>query len=413
MVGPANEPIQNASDAPAAAATTAPAGGADRPDVRRAGRVALVLAALAAVALVAAPHAVLVDAQEAGTTTEVRFWWDQLAWDASHDAVLGAGALLGALAAAVLVVGAVLVQFALRRPASRGLLLGGLGTFLAGAVGTLHYGALWTSRLLTTVVHAVAGFDAPPALMRHPDFPPDAYSLVWVVGPALALGLALAAAFVLLRALPGLPALAADDHGQSVQARRHLRAAALALLTLAAVFALPWSVQTLPDNHTGWEGAATDDDAFWFGAYDAARVHDGTTAVAERTNEFGLVQYGELAQVLAAVLGGVVLVCAAAVAGLHGALRGSDGDRNLGNLWHGSVYVGLLANAVVFLAVALGALWLHHPNADIPDRATYLPLLAALPTVLGILGQLHVARSVAGEGTTLLADDFPEPVVYE
>lgn len=398
MAGP--EPVET-PDAPADAERTG----------RRAATFALVLGALALVALTAAPHAYLVDEPRDGgaAVSQLRFWWQQVAWDADHATVPGASAVLGALAATVLAVGTLLFWTGVRRRRG-GLALGGAATALAGAVPTVVYAALWTGRLLTSLTHTVAGYDAPAQLVRLPQFTDDAHTAVWTIGPVLVLGLAVAAVQSVCRGLATLPVGAFDLR---VQAARHLRAASLAVVALAVLFVVPWSIQTLPDNTDPPEGVAQDDDAFWFSAYDAFRVHEGTTAVAQQTNAGAAVQYGELLQLLWWAVGAVAVVLLASLLAAHGTLRGAAGDRNLGNLWQAGVYAGVLASVGLFAVALLGALWLHRPNADIPDRGTFLGLAAAVPAVLALLSQVAAARELGRESGTLLADDFPEPILYD
>ncbi len=369
------------------------------------------LAGLALTVLAAAPHVFLQDeAPNQTSTTELRFWWDQLSWDLDHETVPGAAALYGAISAVVLATGTALAWLGDRRN-RHGLIVAGLATTLAGATATIHYSALWTGRLLTTLVHTIAGFDAPAALLRTGPFTPDAYSSVWTIAPTLVLGLALAAVIVQAR---GLAARATGEFDLRPQAALHTRAGWMALIVLAVLFAAPLSAQELPDNLGNNNGAtATDNDTFWFSAYDTYRIHEGTSRAAEETNRGNLVQYEDLGRALWLGFSAVLLAGLATVLGTHGTLLGAQGDRNLGNLWQGSVYAGITANVGLFILTSLIVLLLHRPNADIDDRGLILGLGALIPVFMGLLSQIAISRTLMRESGTLLADDFPEPITYD
>lgn len=374
--------------------------------------MALVLAAVALVVLAAAPHALFVDNPpgEASptATTEMRFWWDQMAWDLDHETVPGASSIYGAIGVVAFLVGSALTFVAVRSERSR-LLLGGLSASFVGALLSIHYSALWTGRSLTSLVHLIAGFDGPAALLRTTPFTPDAYSLIWVMAPTAVLGLVIASFLIQAKAVAKV---AVGEFDLSGPAKRHLKTASLALVVLAVLFVAPLSVQELPDNY-GPSNGAVDNDSFWFSAYDTYRINEGTLRAAEESNRGNLVEYEDLGNALGFGFGAVVALLLASILGVHGSIRGARGDRNLGNLWQGGVYLGAAANVALFLTLLLTAFLLHKPNADLADRSPFLVLFGLVPVFLGLMAQLNIVRTLMRESGTLLADDFPEPIIYD
>ncbi len=289
----------------------------------------------------------------------------------------------------------------------------GAGLMTAGgAIDVILTQGMWVGRGFASLIQKTMGWDNPPT-QWEPFI--DAYSsadlatYTTVISPILVLAAALAATGLLLRAWAGLVRL---DRGMQAQARQHGRMAFVAAAVLAALLVVPWVV-TVAAGSVQPANTEVPDDTFFWSAYDVAWFKSISYSAADERGEVGIILWYELGSLLGAVLLTAQLAVYAAVAGIAGKHLESIGQPVFGRLLENVSLANVLLMPFVILAGILASFFLLDPNDLESGKRTGVALLASAAGIVGTVFALLNARGVLADETGLVADDFPEPVVYD
>ncbi len=378
--------------------------------------LSLVVAALALTALIVhlvVPFASYEVAAQMGVESGSGTWTLQEMKDmrdSDHVMVPGAtfGYLLGGLI--VLNLGAfafLLTQFFRGSAGVYGRFGGAIVTAL-GAAMTLHGHGLWAGRMTGALIHSL-GWDAPPAVYKDlmADYAPaDIVSLFYPISPLIVFTLAIAAAICLIFA--ATPRVR-DDQMRAL-ASKHGRVAIVAIASFAAILVLPWVVQVM--DHGLTELNPEDEDPFFWSAYDVLYLRELTYQEAFEVGEAGLIVFDGLSIAMRYLMVFGIIGIVAPLAAIAGKVLESEGNPVLGRLVENLGLVTIATFAATLVISFLAAFTLHD-SEFYPSMTTGLPLLQWIPAVTGIIMAGLVGREVLADETGLVADDFPEPVIYD
>lgn len=286
---------------------------------------------------------------------------------------------------------------------------GALAAVLAAMV--LHANALWAGKTISQSLTNIAlGSDGPPRAYRamirdHSNV--DLWSSMIPISAgiivALTIGLFVVLGMAWVRTLP-------EARGVQDSARRHARLGVTFASLLALVLIAPMAVQNMPD---GLAQAGSDRDTFIWSVQDILFLREVSWNNAAETGEAGLILWDGLSIAMQITIGLLIFGIVAAALGIAGNHIEAMGNPVLGRLLEnvslGTIIVGL-ATLIVMLMAAFG---LHHPNDIFDARTTGLPLLPAAGAIAATVIAGFNARHVLATESGLVADDFPEPVVYE
>lgn len=320
--------------------------------------------------------------------------------EASQDPVPGASMLITLVGLVTLVAG-LGGAWLLRHQHMGRLTMGFVAAIGAGL--TVRSQALWSGRGVATAIHAVLGSDGPPA--RFAALGNDHFGSVVPIAPPMVLALTTVAVVWLLKDL-------ADDRIHVEHATRHTRPALWMFVVLLLVPAMPWAIEETADANS--TDAAQDLDLFMISAYDASRLHLDTSARADATGEAGLSEYDEVAWVHGATLVLFLLAAALAMLGLAGLWRTELEDKYLGRtLETTGAALHLVVGLAAAFAVVVVAVFLYGANDRTESDPAWAPLLTVVPSLLVLPAAVATLRRLSADQDRLIADRFPEPVIYD
>lgn len=318
-----------------------------------------------------------------------------------------ASAILGAAAGI-----AFLVASAMRQKAQTwtrfgsGALLG-----LAAALG-LHGNGLWAGRATGTVLHDT--FYAPALPEEHATLQAlaagDTFTRIIPISPLVVAALGLLLLFVLVRTWTPF---VREERTMRQAAARHGRLAMLGAAVLLMATMMPWVVQELHEDVTPPEGSTAGTDHFFWSAYDVMQKREASQLIAEDSGEGGLIMWGGLDAALGFLMLGAVLGIVGPVLALGGKDLESAGEAVFGRLLENASLLAILSHTFAIVAAVLGAFFLHHPLEFQEAIMTGIPLILVIPAGIALVTAGLVARDVVAVDTDLVADDYPEPVVYD
>ncbi len=280
---------------------------------------------------------------------------------------------------------------------------------VVGLVMAIHAHALWAGRSVATMALAFLGTDGPSASHTTSFHNGDYYTSFMAISPLVVLPLLLATAWFLFGGL----AVLVQKGDAKARARDHGRAGRWALIALALVFVLPWSVEELDDRFPPAEGATADKDDFVFSMYDMLRLNQDTAHAADAIGEAGLESYAEMAWLHTVLIVALAIAAGAALAGIYGAYLSTANEAVTGRMFESGVYLNVLAIGAALLGIALGAILWTNNNERIDASPLYVPLLAAIALIPAIRALVGVLRDLLQGEDGLIADDFPEPIIYD
>lgn len=318
-----------------------------------------------------------------------------------------ASALLGAAAGvAFLVAGAMREKAQTWTRFGAGSLLG-LGTAMA-----LHGNGLWAGRATGTLLHDI--FYAPALPEEHATVQSlaagDTFTRIIPISPLVVAALAFLLLFALIR---NWTPHVRDERGMRHAAGRHGRLALLGAAVLLTATMMPWVVQELHEDVTPAEGSTAGTDHFFWSAYDVMQKREASQLIAEDSGEGGLIMWGGLDAALGFLMLGAMLGIVGPVLALAGKDLESSGEAVFGRLLENTSLVAILSHTFAIVAALLAAFFLHHPLEFQKAITTGIPLILVVPAGIALVTAGLVARDVVAVDSDLVADDFPEPVVYD
>lgn len=367
-------------------------------------------AGLAVAALVvhfAVPFVHFVHEAPDGATTEQTHWpWELTG--RGFDEVFGSSMVFLWIGLGVLLLGAVANLFAdLRRPTWFEPTTA--GTALLGVALVIHGQGLWLGRAMSSLANLVLGTDAPSQKHVGGSFAADYYTLVWPMSAILVFGLAIVIGW---RILAQLAATVPDLD----QADRHQRIGRWTMVAWAFLLIAPLSWQVLDDGTPAVQSGddlVQDTDPFVWSMYDVSRIALDTGVAADEVGEPGLQEYTELAWLGRLTSTFLFAGLVASGAGLVGA-RVSVEDKLTGRT---SQYLAAGvggAVAVASIALIFLAAWAWYlPSDRLEAERTWIPLLAIVPCLVALGAAIGAIRALGVGSDSLLADDFPEPIIYD
>ncbi len=287
---------------------------------------------------------------------------------------------------------------------------GGIGAAIS-AILVLHSNALWAGKgVASLATNNALGSDAPPRIYRNMirEFSPvDMLSHFTPISPFIIIAITIAFLAVLgmawSRALP-------DERSLRPAARRQGWLVATTGALLGIVLMVPMVVQTLPD---GLPAEGDDQDTFVFSAHHVLFMREVSWEFAAQSNEPGLVLWDGLSILLGLTIAVLMIAAMGPALGLLGKHLEAMGHAVGGRLLENLSLVAIIGAAMAIVTSVLVAFVLAAPNDVFDADTTGVPLIAGLAGLaVGIHGIL-VARHVLADASGDVADDFPEPVVYE
>lgn len=370
-----------------------------------------ILAAFALVVHLAVPFVHLSFEPEDGPSTSQTYWPWQMSERSTGpnglDELAAASLPFAWIGLALLVIGAAVMWLGANRakwvePTAAGL------AAIGGAM-TIHGQGLWSGRGIASLANVILGTDAPSKKHLAASFSGDYYTTVWPISTWLVLGLAVV---VVWRVLAALAAGAPEPR----QVWRYVRSGKWLIAVWVFALIVPWSVQTLDDStapRQDGDDLVQDTDPFVWSLYDVSRIAKDTSQAAEDTGEAGLEEYSELAWMGNLASAAMVAALVAAGAGIIGARIASE-DKLTGRSTQYLAAGTLAVLCLLYLALILLAGWAWHVPIDrLPAARTWIPLIGGVAPVLALGGAVGALRSLGADADSLLADDFPEPIVYD
>ncbi len=282
----------------------------------------------------------------------------------------------------------------------------------AGAAMTIHNQGLWAGRGFNAWIQKVMGWDNPPKewapyLAEHSSA--DLVTYLTTFSPALVLALTITLLVCLAKGWAGLIRADRDLRGH---AQKHGRLAIVGALTFALVTLMPWVVTVMPGSvePAGTEAA---DDTFFWGAYDVFLMQDASLAFAMDVNELGNALWSDLGTLIGIVMLTSLFAVLAPFAGIAGKHMESLQQPVFGRLVESASLATVLLHPFTIIAALLASFTLHDPSDIFSARTTGVAMIAAAAGITASVFAILVARIVVADETGIVADDFPEPVVYD
>jgi hypothetical protein len=324
------------------------------------------------------------------------------------DPVTGAGTSYALAGALILVVGFA-GMYAVRFLPEKFQWFSSAGSATVGVIGaalTLHANGLWLGRGISSIVHAILGSDGPAHRFMADGMSPDYYTAVWPISAWMVVPLTLAAVWY------GMSTLAREmspEKKHHAQARRHSQSVFWILVAGATLLVVPWSIETAADNGPELEGVR-DTDPFAISLYDALRLNTDSQILADATGEQGLTEYDDVASMAGLMLMPALLVLASLVGARLMVIEQNIAGRTVQLIASG---LSIFALLLQIIGVILVAVFLYEANSQLDSRPAWIPLVGI--AMLGIAFVLQVAamRQLGGDSETLIADRFPEPIIYD
>jgi hypothetical protein len=288
---------------------------------------------------------------------------------------------------------------------------GGILTAL-GAGFSIHGNGLWSGRGISSLIHML-GWDAPPGAYKDTylaNFSPMDIVSSWMpISPFILTFIGLA--IVILLAYAWVPAVR-DERNMRHLAKRHGRLAIIGAVALVVALLMPWVVQVLEHGLTEGPNPADEDPFFW-SAYDVMFYREVSFGPADEVGESGLLLWVGLSIALRALMIMGIAGMVVPFIALAGKQIESDGNPVLGRMLENIGLLAVLTHAYLILAAFMGAFVLLNASDQYASTITGLPLLLMIPAGIGVVWAGMVGRDVIADETDLVADDFPEPVVYD
>ncbi len=289
----------------------------------------------------------------------------------------------------------------------------GAGTLTAiGGAMTLHNQGLWAGRGFNAWIQKIMGWDNPPLewtpfLAGHSSA--DLVTYLTTISPAIVLALTVALIVCLAKGWAGLIRVDRDLRGH---AQKHGRLAIVGALTFVLVVVMPWVVTVMPGSvqPAGTEAA---DDTFFWGAYDVFLMQDASLAFAMEANELGNALWSDLGTLLGIVMLTSLFAVLAPFAGIAGKHMESLQQPVFGRLVESMSLATVLLHPFTIIAALLASFTLLDPSDLFSAKTTGIAMIAAAGGLTASVFSILVARVVVADETGIVADDFPEPVVYD
>ncbi len=289
----------------------------------------------------------------------------------------------------------------------------GAGTLTAvGAAMTIHNQGLWAGRGFNAGIQKLMGWDNPPqdwATFIHDYSSADVATYLTTISPAIVVALTIALIGVLAKTWSGMVRTDRDMH---VQAWHHGRLALIGAAVFVLLTVMPWVVTVMPGSVQP-DGAEVPDDTFFWSAYDVLWMNDMTRTAAEDLREGGLVIWDDLAALLDVLMLTSLVAIIAPFAGLAGKHMESLKQPVFGRLIESTSLATVLVHPFTVVAALLASFMLHDPSDIFPAKTTGVAMLAAVGGIAASVFAFLIARVVVADETGIIADDFPEPVVYD
>ncbi len=289
---------------------------------------------------------------------------------------------------------------------------GSAATTALGAAMTVHSQALWVGRGFNAWIQKIMGWDNPPkawADLYAEHSAADAVTYFTVISPIIVLAVTLALIFILVKTWT---TMVRDERDMRRNAWQHGRLAFISALILSLVAIMPWVV-TVMAGSVQPAGTEVADDTFFWSAYDVMLLKDVSYEAAVEGREAGLVLWDDLGTLLSIVMLTSMLAVLAPFIGLAGKHMESLHQPVFGRLVESASLATVLLHPFTVLAAFLASFTLHDPNDIFSARTTGIAMIAAIGGVVGSVYAILVARYVVADETGIIADDFPEPVVYD
>ncbi len=278
------------------------------------------------------------------------------------------------------------------------------------AAFVLHANALWAGKAIAqTITNMALGSDGPPRVYRamiRDHSPVDLFSSFIPISAGIVVALCIGL-FVVLGMAWRRNILDAHAH-ETAQRQGRLLVTMAVLLTVT--LALPMVIQNMPD---GLAQAGSDRDTFVWSVQDIVFLREVSWNEAFAVGESGLILWDGLTLAFHIGIALLVIGIATALLGLVGAHLEDLGQTVLGRLLTNASLASVIVGLVAMVLGVLAAYVLHHPNDVFEARTTGIPLLVSIAGLAATIHAGQIARHVLGRESGVVADDFPEPVVYE